>query len=81
MWKLLQNELPIVLAKLRAQLLSTDIITVIVKKYADMKTAYPAVYAAMTDIWARVIKPVYTDLGIIFWKVMSLNFTSKSNAI
>ena len=81
MWKLLQNELPKVLAKLRTQLLNTDIVALISKKYVDLKAAYPAVYAVLTDIWTKVIKHVYTDLVTIFWKVMSLDFKSKPNTI
>jgi len=39
------------------------------------------VHAAMVEIWARVIKPMYTDLVNIFWKIMNINLTNISQLI
>merc|ERR1711970_375639 len=80
-WNILLTDVPVVMAKLTTQLLSTDLVNVIVGKLQELRAYFPTVEKAVVELWAHVLVPAYHDFNAMITKLSKINFTNAKEVI
>merc|ERR1711970_953710 len=75
-WNLLITDIPVVISNLTTQLLSTDLLSVIVGKLQELRALFPTVEKVVVELWTHVLVPAYNDILAMIAKLSKVNLTN-----
>merc|ERR1711970_252311 len=75
------TDVPAVISNLTTQLLSTDLVNVIVSKLQALRAYFPTVEKAVVELWAHVVVPAYHDFIAMITKLTKIQWTNAKEVI